>query len=788
MSFTLANFLEFDRTPFKDGIELFCYSPLHSKMKYQEVGNTVRLLRAKNKENPIFHYGMEIYSLFKIDNYSPYFESNYVSKENIILSIKEFENEKNRTLCEFLLGAVILNKLMRDPSTFWKIQESSTYSIYEIEKYYDTYYLKSQKRNIAIYKGFIFRPFILRPNRIGVFIDCKTSMFYVNDLTDRKLVDMLSNSEDKDLVDFCPDQECPQMRNSFSLCNLSTPTGGRKFVMENDMAVIDTLIQNEIYVDEDYEPDEMEESLFEEPSLNHPIQSLDENQLDNNGNDECEVENLIQYHDRFNVCPEHRINGCLDPKNKSIHVTIKDKPYDFPPERLKPKVSLHRLNKTERSNIMGEIVLPPHQRLKNILTFVNQTINVLKYKNYLFLATKPIYYQHDRSLGRFSKLHLSPLKLHSITSRAPAHDLVDDKPYDYETRQKTLNLLFLYIGRISSEEYKEIHKYEWQKELKEFFKFDEVTLDNFEEEVAGNKDFDYHKDRLDNYDCILIVHGEHETSPKVERKIFEKLYEVKKPAQGINISNFIEKFEQDVTTYFWNILLGIYSKCGFIAWKLGDNEEPDKRFIGINLKSSKLTNERFISLTLYTTRGILEKIVYKRCMQDEFQLEFTNSIQNLLDDCPNPLSSVYCLFLGSSQENDREIVRDYLGQKNISPVNFEIHKNSYFRLFDELNNRIKQVKAGSCCVIPSENVAFFTSMEPRSGTAAPIKIQFIPQKENSFVLNEDIQKIFDLTQCYTGYVNYRIRLPLPVYAAEKVMNELRKNNVSEYIDSKPFFI
>ena len=71
MSETLINFVEYDKNPFKEGLNIYYYECNNPEEKtFQEVGYIVRVLREKNRDNPIFHYGKYIYSLFKIKQIS----------------------------------------------------------------------------------------------------------------------------------------------------------------------------------------------------------------------------------------------------------------------------------------------------------------------------------------------------------------------------------------------------------------------------------------------------------------------------------------------------------------------------------------------------------------------------------------------------------------------------------------------------------------------------------------------------------------------------------------------
>lgn len=794
MSDTLINFVEYDKNPFYDGLDIYYYECSNpEEKKFQEIGYTVRVLREMNRENPIFHYGKSIYSLFKIKQISKDFELNFVFRNTVNLNERNFDNDEIRVLSEMLLGTMIINKIMRDPSSLWKISESTRYSIYEINKFQEEFSIRNQKQKIAIYPGFIIKPSVIRPNRIGFFIDCRTKMFYLNDLSNRDLIKMMEDSKDKYLIDMCPNNRCPQMKNPFSLCVLSSPRGGRVYVKKNKTTTANTFIKQENNNSEGL--DDVEN--IEEGYLNNEEDNWDNkfsyfDIIDESEFNSTNKKSLYEYHkNNYSLCPEDKIKQYIDPTKNSIKVSINTKPYDYPPERLRPNVATDRMNRRERTYVMNEWILPPHIRLKRIMSFLNQSINILKFDEITLISSHPIYYQKEDSIGKIKALNRYELNLYKANySLIPAYELIDSKPFDYDIRNKqNLNIIFLYFGKISVHEYEQLKLYKWEEEIKDYFNFDAVSIRNFKQNWHQNK---FGKDiinELANYDCIVLIHGNYNKLTDDENEIIKQTYLNKIPIQGLTIQKFIKKLEVNEYNYFRNILLGIYSKCGLIPWKIRKYKNENEKFLGINIKSSQLHNEKLFAISLYSDTGILEKIVYERISSEDFENEFKDSIKEIIRKYVeiNPNLKLYFLFLGKSYEDDRTLITDLMIEKNIDFSLFEVYRSSNIRLFDEIKGRIKQVKVGTCFIIPSENEAYFSSIEPKSGTSLPTKIKSI--SENT-ILEDDVQKIFDLTQCYTGYVNFRIKLPLPVYAVERTLNKLKNVNLvdNKYECERPFFI
>lgn len=108
------------------------------------------------------------------------------------------------------------------------------------------------------------------------------------------------------------------------------------------------------------------------------------------------------------------------------------------------------------------------------------------------------------------------------------------------------------------------------------------------------------------------------------------------------------------------------------------------------------------------------------------------------------------------------------------------------RIYFEKDSRIAPSKIGESIIL-NNSEAYFISFKNYQGTSQPTKVI---KKESSFSLDFDeyLQHIFDLTQCYTGYSQFRITLPIPLHAARQILNNLINFDIKELETTLPIFI
>lgn len=393
-------------------------------------------LEDKIEINEDFHHGTlrcDIPIVFRINGVSYY-----------VISFKKLTSDK--TIIEALIGAMVINKLMRDRSTVWKIYEQFYRSIYDVSKFTKMY----DKKRIEVHTGFTFRPRVLSSNKIGFFIDCKSKMFYVKTLKEKYMLNLIKNakkSEEKYLIDFCPIPDCIEKSNPFSLCRLSVPSTGRQFFDENKIKTRATVLKKEI-----------EDDTENENSWNV---------------DDIEDVNLIDYHNQNHICPLGILGNELDPELNSIKVQMGNNFYDYPPERLRPRASFDRIPKRDRNELIGSMMLPPTRRFKKTSDYI-ELVRRLEYKdkNLKFISKNPIYHQKERFIGKTKHLSKFNLLLHKDEeSFVPAFDIYNTKPWDYETRDEMnkLCLYFLVLGDLRDQELRKLRKFDWKKEITNIF-------------------------------------------------------------------------------------------------------------------------------------------------------------------------------------------------------------------------------------------------------------------------------------------------------------------------------
>ncbi len=175
----ISNFIEYNKNPLDRDIESQKYEPLvknNEELKYSDIGYIVRVLRNDNRLTPIFHIGENLFSLEelkKLDNAPELFKKKFKAPENIVLNIN---NQNDWDIIENLLASMIINHMMRDLNITWKIYESSLRSLYTVLKYSS----KFEDQDIKLFTGFTFTPKIINNNRIGIFLDYRSRLFYEN--------------------------------------------------------------------------------------------------------------------------------------------------------------------------------------------------------------------------------------------------------------------------------------------------------------------------------------------------------------------------------------------------------------------------------------------------------------------------------------------------------------------------------------------------------------------------------------------------------------------------------
>ena len=745
MTGILLNFLEFDKNPLSEKLEIVKYSPLESvNLDFYDVGFIVRELRRKNRRIAIFHTGKNVYSSDNLKTTSETFDNIYQSRVRFELI---YTNPDHRKIIEKLLGSIVINFLMNDPSQTWKISEKIKKQVYEVLKY-EEYVYKS--REIELKRGFIFSPRLLSDGRIGLFIDSRVKLFYIDTLKNQDLLDMVKQSEHKYLVDYCPIEKCNEKSNSFSSCKLSIPSSGLIFKGEN---------------------------------------------LETSAEISISGENLIQYHNKKKICFKQVLGDHLDPDLKTIKVEISNKPYDFPPERLRPQPRFDRIDPEDRPKVMDEIVLDPVSRFKISLDYA-LILKEIFISNFKFKSSNPFYLQRKDHIGRKISFKKIPLELfNEKLSLVPALEIQRYKPWDYDEKtHEIISIGIIYLGHFNGSNYNLIkdalnNENKFRVCFSKMFNFKKVDIKEINAPSNAEIKFETLENilRKNKIDIIILVYGNlNEKDIIFVNELKSYLYKKSKliPTQGINFSTFLNSYNKNITNYFRNIFLGIYAKSGYTAWRLNKRERKNELYLGININSNKQLEEKAISIAIYSNIGIFVKIYYFKCKINDFEKNLINILNKIIKINKNLVLN--CLFLGNLYDDDKNIFVKTFQSHNINYSIFEIHQNSLVRIYFEKEGRIAPTKIGDSIVLDGSE-AYFISFKNYQGTSQPTKVVKI---ESSFDLDFDeyLQHFFDLTQCYTGYSQFRITLPIPIHAARHTLNDFINLDVKEIETNLPIFI
>ncbi len=745
MTGILLNFLEFDKNPLCENLEIVKYSPLEDvNIEFNDVGFIVRELRRNNKRIAIFHIGKDIYSSDNIKTTNEEFEKNYQSEVRILLN---YTNPEHTKFIEKLIGSIVINFLMNDPSETWKVSEKVKRHVYEVLKF-EEYLYKS--REIELKRGFVFSPRLFSDGKIGLFIDSRVKLFYTDTLRNRDLLEMIKQSKNKYLVDYCPVEKCSEKSNSFSSCKLSIPSSGLIFKNEN-------------------------------------IKTSEEISISG--------ENLIQYHNKKKICFKQILGNHLDPNLKTIKIEISNKPYDFPPERLRPQPRFERIDAKDRPKIMDEIVLDPVSRFKISLDYA-LILKDIFVTNLKFRSSNPFYLQRKESIGRKINFKKTPLELYNGNlSMVPALEIQKYKSWDYnEKTHESISIGILYIGDFDRSDFTLVkdalrNTQKFRVCFSNMFSFKNIDIKEINTPCNIGFKLETLKTFLqnNNIDIIVFVYGNlNKENISSVKELKSYLYNKSKliPTQGINFATFMRSYNKNITNYFRNIFLGIYAKSGYTAWRLDKKERKNQLYLGINIHSNIESDEKALSIAIYSNIGILIKIYYFKSKINEFETKLINILNKIIKlDSDNSLN---CMFLGNIFDDDKNIFLKSFKKNNLDFSIFEIHQNKIVRIYFEKNGKIAPTKIGDCIILDNYE-AYFISFKNYQGTCQPTKVV---KKESSydFDFDEMLQNLFDLTQCYTGYSQFRITLPLPVHAVRHLMNNLINTNIKEIETNLPIFI
>jgi len=741
----LLNFLEFDKNPLNEKLEIVKYSPIEgANLNFYDVGFIVREIRRINRNIAIFHDGDDIYSSDYIKMTNEIFDNNYKSKIKIELN---YNNSDQIKIIEKLLGSIVVNFLMNDPSQTWKVSEKIKRRVYEVLKY-EEYIYKS--REIELIRGFIFSPKVLSNGRVGLFIDSRVKLFYTDTLKNIDLLNMIKQSEHKYLVDYCPIENCNEKLNSFSSCKLSIPSSGLIFKSVNSETSAEILISGE---------------------------------------------NLILYHNKKRICFKQILGNHLNPDLKTIKAEISNKPYDFPPERLRPQPRFDRIDPKDRPKIMDEIVLNPVSRFKITLDYalILKDVSVSGFK---FKSSNPLYLQRKEQIGRRSIFKKVQLELfNNKFSLVPALEIQRYKPWDYgEKTHEEISIGIFYLGNFKDTNCYLIkdalnNEKKFRVCFSKMFNFKKVNI----KEINSPSKVDNKLEILENFlqkneiDIIILVYGNLNESDKtfvneLKSHLYNRSHLI--PSQGINFSTFLNSYNKNITNYFRNVFLGIYAKLGYIAWRINKRGRKNEFYLGINIYSNKQLEEKAISIAIYSDIGILNKIYYFKSKINDFEFNLLKLLNRIIEIDENLILN--CLFLGKLYDDDKKIFINTFKKFELNYSIFEIHQNSIVRIYFEKDGRIAPTKIGESIILDNSE-AYFVSFKNYQGTSQPTKVIKI---ESSYDLDFDdfLQNIFDLTQGYTGYSQFRITLPIPIHAVRHTLNTLINLDIKEIETNLPIFI
>ena len=383
-------------------------------------------------------------------------------------------------------------------------------------------------------------------------------------------------------------------------------------------------------------------------------------------------------------------------------------------------------------------------------------------------------------------------------SKFPVKDIERVGPFDLSKNQRSFDKLrigVLGIGKIEEQKVlpplRELLECDSNTTfdsptLKTLFSVDaEITLVEFVERTDEVKEFIQKFQSMNSQDdvkqCVIILHGKGQQQVQNQARNDFLIQNI--PKQGINTDTFIEKVNLKQRGYFRNILLGIYAKIGGQAWILNENHDPSIGFIGYQSLSRKDKDQNQVTFVLnrYSNTGTWEYGSLNMIEKEEFENHFIKELSAISKD----REYVRFMNVGSFWPFEKEVVSNISEQIECDFQVYEMITNKPLRIYSMIDGKAASAKIGMGIRIDSEQYGVVTTFA-RRGTVNPLVIRRI--NGHGAFDKDDVRKFFDLTQCYTGYENLSLKLPVPCHASQQALHDARGLKIGRLGFENPWFI
>lgn len=757
------NMFEYKGKPFKDGLQAYIFAP-NKKMRDEEIGRFIGSalndldVRVK-KNSAVAQFQDKIYcvpfNVALLPKEVPLRESSFNWKrvsgpKNLVPT----DDEDREIIRRLTARAIAKRQIERG----WFVEQ------YKFA-YHWSFNLSKQlyTQLMDVYPGFVFRPYVYENGSCAIMTDPRFKFVPKKNL--RNLIEDLAQKNTKSekiklmfqnefVIDACPVVECPYRKNPSSRCRLKG-AGKRRKLAQLDFS--------------------------KRPS-------------------QASIGSLIEYHRKESICPFYgRIADFIEdrPPVALIEIIGKKELLEYPIERLRQELRLHRLDKYQRLLVMKYIQPPMTRRWKiteNFISYVDEiqigrSILLQLIRSFVEAGTK------NKPWERYSCFEEIPLRFgNDACSHVAFSGLKNNGPYDLNGKNRrrfgSLRIMICNLStRLSGENIKRFYhnlvngfnrrsRFEGMKSL---FK---LEIPKFSEDLLLSDIHEIHELSPRERPDIVIVLASQIGRQKIEGY---ETFKQKLTEKGISSQFVLEgKLGPRITpgkyaSYLKNLALAAYYKAGGIPWVLSRSIGDNSCYIGLAMITRR--DITFMSVQIFDSIGLWLGGWTEFLNKNEYSDRLVNRIkeaQEIYAKEKGKLPDRTVLHKDGEMWSDIEL-QPMIDCFDSSFVCVSIKKTTLPRMYDPKARTDYIVQRGSCVQIDNNIALLATSGPPHPirGSQRPVLVEVKSPKKNDSTIMNVSKEIFNLSLIFGGYRLAVISKPITTYFASKALRLTSKYGIVE---------
>lgn len=740
----VTNIIRIEGTPFKNPVKVFSYEA-PSDYDFMKMGRVCRNIRKidVNCHLPIIQSGLNLYSIDNLVDSEERWLKDFKT-DSFELSA---DNENYNKILQHLLSESLAVHLRNKPDEKWIVGEIGN-QVYEVKRWDQIQGFGP----VITYPGFRFTA-LIRPNgEAGIILDPKYKLHSKYNLRelyirgDRFVLDLfyslpLSISDNRaNVIDMCPVDQCEEKGNPSSVCRLAGSGTNARIIQ------VEKVTPSQIKINE---------------------------------------QNLIEYHQNDSICikGDRLANRIIDSEPVAEIQYYGGGVYSIPLERLRLTPTFDTLQGRDRHALMEKVRPNPSQRFLRTRAYA-KSIDTFPFGNLFDLTPAELEKKWtSRSTERYSTVY----KVGNNESVEFPEILIRKfGPADVEKQElRTLNMIVVHsepkdvemlsnISRLFCHDLEGIPNFGNYLQVKcKNHGLLRINRENMEQTLEQIENL--HKSK-DNF-FVIVVHG-----PKGNNALLSdlkiNLNQRGIPKQGINLDEFSKNIDSRRANYFRNVYLGVYTKIGGNPWLIASENAIDFNFLGLSTRT--VSNSYYYSMCQYSGSAKFVKGKCSRLSEVKSSQEISDNLKLFIQ----PEKRNIILNTGVLKQHEKDAIDDLSRNMNEEIGSIEVISNSPIRLFGSRETDM-QPETGICFWLSNREVALVTT-DPPGGTANPILIRNVNLSDSKF--QDSIPRIYDISQCYTGYTGFSLREPLPCYAANRTLSRFIEWNVQSLDFKRQWFV